>query len=554
MSTNNSFPGEPVSPPSRRAADIEYDPIRARLHVTRGLGTLVSVIGIATAQLAAHLGVYDVPNMGYYELFGIVSLIWLVVFWWLPWPRGKNHAPAVMSISCLGLVMGTVALTGAGQSLAWVYAMPLAFYNGLYFRPKVAVGLLPLFMSTGMIPAVATQDWVAFQDQLFIVAPVYVIVTLIGIAVVPELRGTAEARLQSALATQRAADAERWTERLQSVQDGVWEAHQSSSVEQICAAMMGQIQKTIDFDSCLVHLTSDHGLEVIIHEVGNGSDMISGSAPICPHGGERLAGWVVREAQPLRLNDIDSDERNLRVLKTGNEPESALAVPLRGHGEVAGVITLYKAGRGQFSEDDLRAMMILGDHAGTAISNAQLLAVARHDAETDGLTGLLNQSASRLHLGALLGDRDAGEELSVVLLDLNDFKPINDALGHLAGDKMLCRLAEILHSSCRKGDIVARSGGDEFMVILPDAGRDTAEAIGTIIQQTAVTEGADLGIASSIPISLSFGVATAPSDGETVTELLEAADLRLYARKRQPKQPWPLDIGAASESMANAAE
>ena len=536
-----------------RSPEIGYDPTRSRLHVTRRLGTTVSIIGIGSAQLAAHLGVYDAPNLRAYELFGVISLIWLAVFWWLPWPQGTDHAPAVMSLSCLGLVLGTVALTGAGDSLAWIYAMPLALYNSLYFRPKVAVALLPLFMATGMIPAAATQDWNAFRDQAFIVAPVYVIVTLIGIAVVPELRGTAEARLQSALALQRAADAESWTKRLESVQDVVWEAHQSSSVEQVCAAMMRQIRRAVTYDSCVVHLLQSGTLETIINE----SEVI-GAGQEAPQpqleADQDVAAWVAREGQPLLLDDRRFAEQGPRIRSTAGEPESVLAVPLTGHGQVVGTITVTKSGAGQFSADDLKAMMILGDHAGTAISNAQLLASARRDAETDGLTGLLNQHASRLRLASMLRDRVGGEQLSILLIDLNDFKPVNDALGHLAGDSMLRRVAEILATSCRKGDTVARCGGDEFMLILPAVGRADAEAIGISIKQKAAAEGADLGIANPIPISLSFGVATAPEDGQTVTELLETADVHLYTHKRERGLPRSTERTDVLTSVAVAAE
>lgn len=538
----------------RSASNIEYDPIRSRLHVTRWFGTIVSIIGMGTAQLAAHLGVYDVPNMRYYELFGVVSLIWLVIFWWLPWPRGKEHAPAVMSITCLGLVLGTVALTGAGDSLAWIYAMPLAFFNGLYFRRRIALLLLPFLMATGMVPAVATQDWAAFRDQLFIVAPVFVIATMIGMAVVPELRTTAVVRLQSELAHQRALDAEGWTKRLESVQDVVWHAHQSTSVEQIYSALVSQIQRAVNYDSCLVYLRRNGRLEAVINDAADEGDLQRGSAQHRLNIGEGLAGWVAREGQPLLLDDIALDQRSLRLPLHDQQPESALAVPLNGHGQVVGVITLYKVGKAQFSQDDQRAMMILGDHAGTAISNAQLLANARRDAETDGMTGLLNQSASRLRLGSLLGDRLEEQQLSVVLIDLNDFKAINDALGHLAGDKMLCRLADILRATCRKGDVVSRNGGDEFLLILPNAARADAEAIGSIIAQTASTDGADLGVTSPIPISLSLGVATAPHDGQTVTELLEAADARLYQQKRERDAVWNLEASKEMSGIAVGAE
>jgi two-component system, cell cycle response regulator len=144
---------------------------------------------------------------------------------------------------------------------------------------------------------------------------------------------------------------------------------------------------------------------------------------------------------------------------------------------------------------------------------------------TDELTGIANRRALFRAADDILA---GGRQLSVVLFDLDHFKEMNDTFGHLAGDRVLADVAATLKESTRVGDIIGRYGGDEFVLLLPDTDESEARAIADRLRQlvrTSVIAG------GAIPVQMSFGTATSRGEGETVLELLNACDQRLYRRK-----------------------
>ena len=149
---------------------------------------------------------------------------------------------------------------------------------------------------------------------------------------------------------------------------------------------------------------------------------------------------------------------------------------------------------------------------------------------TDDLTGALNKRAFREYAQKeVTAARHSGTAVALLFFDLNDFKLLNDTLGHQAGDDLLCNVAKFLRLAARSSDIVCRLGGDEFCVIMPDAGRDAAAALGQRFSQLADES-------SGTPISVSIGVAvTGPKSYCTVDELLQQADQSMYKAKERSK-------------------
>jgi diguanylate cyclase (GGDEF)-like protein len=156
----------------------------------------------------------------------------------------------------------------------------------------------------------------------------------------------------------------------------------------------------------------------------------------------------------------------------------------------------------------------------------------RHLAHHDSLTGVPNRAWFQERAEMALGlSRRSGECVGLLLLDLDHFKPVNDTLGHDAGDAMLCALAKRVSGAVRKVDTVARLGGDEFAVLLMSvAGGDDAEHVAHKIL-SAVCQPVEIK-GKMVPMSASIGVAVFPNDGDSVTELLRSADLAMYESKK----------------------
>ncbi len=217
--------------------------------------------------------------------------------------------------------------------------------------------------------------------------------------------------------------------------------------------------------------------------------------------------------------------------------EHAMSVPVLVDGAVWGVLAVYGRATSTlpFSLDDLATLGTLARQAETAIENALLHAEATRLSVTDPLTGLANRRELERRLTAEL-DRCArfDECFSVAVLDIDDFKVVNDTFGHPAGDAVLVELARRLRGITREIDLVARSGGEELTVLLPHADVDTAALAAVrlrkIVERRPVTAAGE-----QIRVTTSIGVATYPVHGTTVDELVASADAALYRAKAAGK-------------------
>lgn len=213
---------------------------------------------------------------------------------------------------------------------------------------------------------------------------------------------------------------------------------------------------------------------------------------------------------------------------------SGLAVPLRARGRLYAVLALYRRSDA-FSERDLEDVNGLARQASTAIDATYDHEDARRLSLTDGLTGLWNRRQFELRAAQEI-ERAArfGERFALVLTDLDGFKGINDVHGHLAGDAVLVETAKRMVAQTREVDLVARFGGEEFVLLLPQT--DPAGAL--LVAEKVRTELAAVPVDTDtgpLPVTLSAGVACHPEDGATIDALLAAADEALYAAKAAGK-------------------
>src|SRR5438034_9858764 len=177
-------------------------------------------------------------------------------------------------------------------------------------------------------------------------------------------------------------------------------------------------------------------------------------------------------------------ERQASETGDGGIIHSGLAVPLPGETQALGYLTVFTRSKShQFSDDDVRQLETLALRAGRAIENARRFREARQLADLDALTGLHNRRFFHETLARECARAHRYErKLSLIVFDLDDFKVINDRIGHLAGDAVLAEAAERVRDVVRTADIACRVGGDEFAVILPESGIDQADQLYRRIQ------------------------------------------------------------------------
>ena len=224
---------------------------------------------------------------------------------------------------------------------------------------------------------------------------------------------------------------------------------------------------------------------------------------------------------------------------------SAIAVPLIAHGELVGTLAMYSATPRRFSGDTQRLVRLYAAQAAIAIANARLLSETHRLARDDDLTGVLNRRSLMERLdGEMAEAARHGDIFAVVLCDVDGLKAVNDTAGHLAGNEVLTKVARLMRESVRAEDVVARFGGDEFVLLLPRTGLLPAQAVvgrieARLREETYHWAGRD----HPLP-SVSFGIAWFPEDGRTDDALLACADERMYEDKARSRARGESAFGA----------
>ncbi|HEV3096881.1 MAG TPA: diguanylate cyclase, partial [Candidatus Dormibacteraeota bacterium] len=247
--------------------------------------------------------------------------------------------------------------------------------------------------------------------------------------------------------------------------------------------------------------------------------------------GRGITGWVFTHGAPQIIPDVKADQRYIGL---DDEVRAELAFPLISRGRVVGVLNAESQQADAFSEADVALMSAVGSQLASYLEVAQLHDSLKREASHDPLTRLNNRRLFLERLEQEIASAGAGgERFSILFLDVDELKRINDTYGHLAGDALLREVSNALMDAVRGEDVVARYGGDEFAVLLPatpsTAAVSVAQRISEGIGRHRFMAGREL---LQIP-GVSLGVASFPQDGRTAEELLASADATLYRQKRK---------------------
>ncbi len=300
----------------------------------------------------------------------------------------------------------------------------------------------------------------------------------------------------------------------------------SLSLDETLSVLSVRLNRLVPFDAMAVYVRRDDHL---VPEFVSGENFRLFASLHIPMG-QGLSGWVADNAKPIVNGNPSVEPGYLDDPSKFSTLRSALAVPLHGVNGVVGVMALYHTERDAYTKDHLRILLVVSSKLSLAIENALRYRQAETSATTDFLTELPNARSLFLHLdGKVARAKRLGQELTVVVCDVDNFKQINDQYGHLEGNRLLKIVAGTLKSHCREDDYVARMGGDEFVVVMGGLSGSHAAMRMDQMRRAALEE---TRMQTGLELTISVGSATFPDDGTDAEDLLAAADREMYKAKQ----------------------
>jgi diguanylate cyclase (GGDEF)-like protein/excisionase family DNA binding protein len=313
-------------------------------------------------------------------------------------------------------------------------------------------------------------------------------------------------------------------------------------LEQITSRLAALVR----YDNVSIELL-DHGSHVLRTVAAKGPHAAAYRADRQPDD-TSVAGWVIERNAPALIDDITADPRVRPLPGIGPVEGSLVVVPLRDRDGVSGVMSVERLDTSdRFTGDEFELIQLFAAQVSISLQNATVHQAVEARAQTDNRTGLLNHAT---FVERLAGCVHGGQMFSLIMLDLDDFRTVNNRLGHQAGDRFLRAIAVAIQRAGRESDLVFRYGGDEFVMLLRDTDAEGALAVAERVREAVESTGRDLSDGRGVRVGSSIGLATYPRDGATAEEVLLAADRACFVAKRSGRNR----IAPAAEGMALAAE
>jgi diguanylate cyclase (GGDEF)-like protein/putative nucleotidyltransferase with HDIG domain len=295
--------------------------------------------------------------------------------------------------------------------------------------------------------------------------------------------------------------------------------------DEMLAKITEQLEAGLTYDHIGIGQLEYSTREIVIQaEAGKRRGALGQRIPL----GSGLIGHVARNGQMAAYNANVPADAGFKPLLP--DTLAAIALPVFYAEQLHGILYVESSQPADFSEEEVLLLRTLADLIAGALHNALSFQKAQEQAITDGLTGV---KTHRFFMEALSAEwkrsTRAGRSFALVLMDLDRFKFVNDFYGHLEGDLVLQRVGHILETNCRRSDVVARYGGDEFVILMPETNMEHARQLASKLR----------GWVSADPllreknISASFGIACYPLHGSSPQELIQVADASMYLSKHQ---------------------
>jgi diguanylate cyclase (GGDEF)-like protein/putative nucleotidyltransferase with HDIG domain len=311
----------------------------------------------------------------------------------------------------------------------------------------------------------------------------------------------------------------------------------SLGVSDTMALISSKLANLVPFSACSLFLFDENEDTLRCRfATGLDADVIQ---KLTVRSGQGLTGWVARNRRPL-VNARPSADLEAAGADRPTMLQSALVCPLVFNERFIGTLTVYHTEPSFYRDDHRRLLDRVCEQASAVIHNSIVFEQTQEDSLTDTLTGLPNTRFMFMHLTRELARADRlKSEVSLLVMDLDSFKEINDNHGHHVGDRALREVAAVLRAAIRPYDICVRYAGDEFIVVLSGCGRDEAEQKRVEMQQAVDRVVFEARPGKRVPLSISVGAAVFPHDGDTYETLLAQADSRMYRDKGRRKKTPP---------------
>ncbi|MCA1816580.1 MAG: diguanylate cyclase [Acidobacteria bacterium] len=308
----------------------------------------------------------------------------------------------------------------------------------------------------------------------------------------------------------------------------------SLDVEDRCAALVNKVGHVVPFDTCAIYLYDPlKNYATVTHVTGRNAELLRER---CVAPGEGVIGFVLANRRAASAFDPMLDFRDL-ALPAGERYRSMVALPLVKDERLLGVIAVYSASLDQYTDDHQRLLDTVARLASDAFAHALHHAETESNALTDALTGLPNARA--LHIRYEEEEARAkrtGASFQVVMLDLDDFKQVNDTFGHQIGDQMLREIARLLQDQLREYDFLARYAGDEFVAVVQELTEPQVADLRLRIERAISRFSLRVHPEAHARVGISVGAARFGEDGESLSALLIAADQAMYSVKSDHKR------------------